>query len=73
MTFSSILWVPAKKKKKKSHQLWWQNLVNTSLISQFWKNIGLNFLANALEMFVNLTKSNKFNVIYVSNYLKFNC
>ena len=47
MVFSKVLLVVAK--YFSFHQLWWQSLVNGSLISQFRKsNISFNFQANTL-------------------------
>ena len=45
--FPTFYWL--QQKKISCHQLWWQALVNASLISQFWENgISFNFLANSL-------------------------
>ena len=50
MVFSSILWIVPN--NFFCHQPWWQPLVNTRLVSQFWEDVSsFNFLANALPVY----------------------
>ena len=49
-------------KQNSCHQTWWSPLVNTSLISQFWKNIiSLNFLTNPLYVHLKFRKQGIFS------------
>ena len=59
------------RKKSSCHQPWWQPLVNTSLISQFWENVSrFNFLANALILFCLFCVSYEIPLRSFNNILK---